>query len=818
MSTKALVKTENFDKTIGNILIVDDRPDIIHVIEMALEDYPVRLYSAINGREALDMLRARQYDLLLLDARLPDISGPEICRRIKNDERWRMTKVIVISASTQADDKLRAFDAGADDYVTKPFRVQELRARVQVMLNLRQAERELTRRNEQLLEIIQVSARLNTRLDLQETADLLVKSACRLTIADQSYIMLWNEEAHYHYYFAAENPYAPLEQISKLQFNQGVGISSLVQETGQVQIVEDYRTFERAMPQANLNFFGIAALPLRTKDRYYGCLLVTLLDQDKQFEPEHLEILTTLANQGSIAIENAQLYTELAHENEKYRMIAENASDLILSLDASGNVTYVNEVVKTLLGYAPEDLTGSQFVHFLTNEGKIVFEQLLSVLGRPQIELTSGLSYELAAFSNQGATVNLEFKFGQIYRSGNLAGIQGIGRDITARKRSEQAERMRMVGQIASGVAHDLNNVLANVLGHAQLLKEVITPDLLEPVQIIEQSAKDGAETVRRIQEFSVQRMSQNLEVLDLDAVVQSAIDITRPRWRDAAQQKGMRVEVERELTSLPLVQGKAAELREVLVNLIHNSLDAMRSEGGKITFTAAYDKKNQMVTLEVADNGRGMTPEIKRHVFELFYTTKGVRGTGLGLSVAYGIIRRFGGDIWVDSTPDVGTTFYIRLPAATPDQLRQRRETRPEAPRKIIPQYQGRILVVDDEANLRLILQRTLRLAGFQVEVAVSGVQALEMLGEAMKKTGNAVKPYDLIFSDLGMPEMSGWELAQEISTRWSEIPVVLVTGWGEQLEADKLAEHNIAQTISKPFDIEHLITTAAGLIPQAS
>lgn len=799
----------------GNILIVDDRPDIIQVLQLALEEEPARIYAASNGTEALEALEERSYDLILLDAKMPDISGPEICRRVKTHEQWRHTKVIMISASNIADDKLRAFDAGADDYVTKPFRVQELRARVQVMLNLRKAERELTHRNEQLLELIRVSTNLNAQRDLEGISELLAKSATRLTISNQSYVILWNSQDSYHYYVAAENPYIPFEQLKTIRVAAGQGISALVQETGKVQIVKDYPNFGQSVVSGDaLNFCEAAGVPLRVKGRYLGTLVVTLTEPDKHFDPANIEILTTLTNLGASAIENARLYADLTREGERYRMIAEKASDLIISLDTAGTITYVNERIRALLGYKPPEVINKPFVHFLTNEAKIIFEQILHEMLREAATKEDGfggVSREIVAISRQGVPVDLEFNFGIFYQPGGqgVSGLQGIGRDVTARKRSEEAERMRMVGQIASGVAHDLNNVLANVLGHAQLLKDEVTPEQAETIAIIEQSARDGAETVRRIQEFTVQRMAQNTEALDLNSVVQSAIDLSRPRWRDDSQQKGMRIVVERESADIPPVRGRAAELREVLVNLINNSIDAMPSTGGKIKFRAHLEENGQRVCLEIADNGKGMPPEVRRQIFYPFFTTKGVRGTGLGLSVAYSIITRFGGEISVDSTPNVGTTFYIKLPVVLKSE--HPHTARKISPARQIPHYEGRVLAVDDEVNLRTVMQRALALAGFTVEIAEGGLQALEKLVDASRHTANHEKPFDIVFSDLGMPGMSGWELAQEISRRWPEMPIVLVTGWGDQLDAAKVAEFNIATTISKPFDISKLIEVAA-------
>jgi PAS domain S-box-containing protein len=815
MAVPETTRPITFNDNIPNILVVDDRRDIINVIQLALEEQPVNFFSAEDGQSAMRQLETRPFDLLLLDAKMPGLSGFEVCRTVKNHPQWASTKIIMISASNVPDDKIKAFDAGADDYVTKPFRVQELKARVQVMLNLRTAERALTQRNDQLLELIRVSERLNRRLNLDDTAREVVKSATKLTRADRAYLPLWDPVHHLHYFGATENPAEGVETVMTTAIPANRGLAALVQEKAQPVIVPNYQTFENRIPGLLLECYETAGVPLRIGDRHIGVLVVALADPDRHFASADLDILATLANQAAIAIDNAQLYTDLARESEKYRLITEKASDLIISLDPNGNLTYVNERLKAVLGYEPEEVLGNKFANFLTLEGQATLNQMI---GRPRVVDNSSYETqqsELQAISKVGAPVNLEFNFGFFYQPGSqgkIAGIQAIGRDVTARKRSEENERMRMIGQIASGVAHDLNNVLANVLGHAQLLKaESEDAEVIETIEIIEQSALDGAETVRRIQEFTVQRMQQNLDVIDLNTVVQSTIDLSRPRWRDDAQQRGMRVEVERELKTIPPVQGKAAELREVLVNLVNNALDAMPEGGGKISFRT-YLETPEMACLEVADTGKGMDPEVRRHIFEPFYSTKGVRGTGLGLSVAYGIISRFGGRIAVDSSPGAGTTFYIRLPVSRTEQSEVIRPRKGAGSNQEPKKNTGRILAIDDEANLRNVLQRSLAHAGFTVEVAEGGSEAFKKLEAASRS--NPTRPFDLVFSDLGMPDMSGWEVAGELNRRWPQVPLVLVTGWGDHIDQAKLGSYRITGTIAKPFNIHDLVNLAGKII----
>jgi len=227
-----------------------------------------------------------------------------------------------------------------------------------------------------------------------------------------------------------------------------------------------------------------------------------------------------------------------------------------------------------------------------------------------------------------------------------------------------QSEKLRALGNLASGVAHDFNNVLAAILGRAQLLlRKVEDPELVKWLKVIEQLANDGAATVERMQKFSRihrARSERDFQELDINEMVQEVIQITRPKWKDEAELKGIKTEIETDLRKLAKTIGNASEIKEVLTNLIFNSIEALL-DGGKIMIKT--EMHGDDVQISVTDNGLGMIEEVKKKVFEPFFTTKKDRSNGLGLSVAYGIITRHNGEITVESQPGEGTTFTIKLP-----------------------------------------------------------------------------------------------------------------------------------------------------------
>src|ERR1700752_785089 len=226
-----------------------------------------------------------------------------------------------------------------------------------------------------------------------------------------------------------------------------------------------------------------------------------------------------------------------------------------------------------------------------------------------------------------------------------------------------QLEKLSALGELASGVAHDFNNTLAGILGRAQLLQRTNDPEKIKRgLDIIIKTAEDGAKTVKRIQDFARQRRDHNFELVSVDQILLDASEITRPRWKNCAEASNIHITLDLHIGSNAMVLGDDSELREVLVNMVFNAVDAM-PEGGTLSLTSRTE--GESVILEVVDTGVGMYPEVRSKIFDPFFTTKGKAGLGLGLAVSFGIIRRHGGNIDVESHYGKGTEFRVTLPLA---------------------------------------------------------------------------------------------------------------------------------------------------------
>jgi CheY-like chemotaxis protein len=361
-------------------------------------------------------------------------------------------------------------------------------------------------------------------------------------------------------------------------------------------------------------------------------------------------------------------------------------------------------------------------------------------------------------------------------------------------------ERLRALGEMAGGIAHDLNQSLALITGYSEIahleLSQTV-PDISrvrEMVEITARAALEGGEALRGLLSFvGARELTPEAERVDAGAVLQEAARLTAPRWRDGAQAEGRPIQLEVKVEPGCALNGSPAALREAIINLIFNAVDAL-PKGGSIQLTAAGDGDH--VILEVRDTGTGIPFDVQARVFDPFFTTKGVRGTGLGLWQVTAIVKRHGGMIELRSTPSHGTIFRLRFPRAAASVKRVEHasaQATVSAPRRHI-----RILVVEDEERLARMASVVLAQRGHHVVIAPTVEQALDFLEH---------ERFELIVSDLGLGSgKNGWDLAQAVRARWPESHFVLVTGWGAAIDLKDAQARGVHEVIAKPYRIADL------------
>ena len=475
--------------------------------------------------------------------------------------------------------------------------------------------------------------------------------------------------------------------------------------------------------------------------------------------------------------------------------ILESARESIYAVDTEGNFKWCNTATLKGLGFQRSNFIGRPLLSMVyEGDRDLVREKLAAALqGVAQ-------TYEMRYFSHDGKLRYARVDNSPLVVEGQTTGVLGIARDITEQKeereRAARADKLRALGQLASGVAHDFNNSLAAILGRAQLLRrQVNDPALIRNLDIIQTAAEDAAATVRRIQTFARKSAVKEFELVDVAGLLNDAVEITRTRWQNEARVRGLEYDVKLNAPREQYTYGSASELREVFVNMIVNAVDAM-PRGGRLLITCR--RKDDRLQVHFSDNGNGMPEDVKQKIFEPFFSTKGAHGTGLGLSVSYSIIERHSGSISVDSEPGSGSNFMVDLPAIAAESSSDDSAVTANEARSL------KILVVDDEEPVRETLAEMLVAVRHRVELAGSGPEAVEKL-----RAGD----FDFVFTDLAMPEMDGWETARLIRKGWPNMRIVLVTGYGPATPPPSGEEDLVDAIIGKPFDFAQVGSTLTNL-----
>ncbi|MEW6350969.1 MAG: PAS domain S-box protein [Thermodesulfobacteriota bacterium] len=495
----------------------------------------------------------------------------------------------------------------------------------------------------------------------------------------------------------------------------------------------------------------------------------------------------------------------LRSSEERLSAIIKNASDAIVSVDRAGNVILWNDSAAETFGYSADEVIGKPFALLVPGElwefgvydtetdvpESCLWPQRVSrvAVGRRKNGTEFPAELSLAAWETRTEVF-----------------FTGIFRDITQRKRNEAVrlrnERITAIGELAGGVAHNFNNLLQIITGGCQVALADLDQGSLAEVQAtlteILESAMLGSETVRRLQDFARMREGEGRaegKVFDLSVIVDQALEMSKPWWKTNPERTGIRVDLHRNLRPECFVEGQESELFEVVVNLIKNAAEAVQDGG---TITVDTFPQEDRIWLRVQDTGIGIPPANMQKIFAPFWTTKGFHGTGMGLAVSLGIVRRHRGEISVESQEGKGTLFLVSLPQAqgVPE---------PEEFTGAVESWSGmRIIIIDDMEAVARMLKGGLARSGAEILVALSGKQGIELFSR--ERT-------DVVICDLAMPEMNGWQVGKALLDvcREKDIPkpvFILITGWGGEIDnPEQQEECGVDRVLEKPVHIPKLV-----------
>jgi GAF domain-containing protein/CheY-like chemotaxis protein/anti-sigma regulatory factor (Ser/Thr protein kinase) len=723
--------------------------------------------------------------------------------------------------------------------------------------------------------LYEIGKTISSSLDLGRVLEQIADQA--VEVIGSGRCAVWElDEAEQRLYVRATKGIAPDQFFSSVKVGQG-GVGTAVATRTPVFTPDistyplpgfDEITKEHGVPLKEVlqkwGYRAMLAVPLIAREQPVGAISISWLEPHA-IRQEEVETLMAFASQAALAMSNARLYEETVRDQailEHSHRTLEAIHQLSVALQESGTLRErLNQILagaQTLgverLGIYLADPDGS---HLRVTAGLDP--------GHPIGEISIPTTEEggaLAKVFREGCEVWLEpgqevpadMRLGPRYRDipflrtkgfglvplkarGKVVGVMGVDNKTTARtipresvpllrifaqqaavaienarlvenlqsaldelkvtqEQLVRGETLRSLGEMAAGAAHHLNNLLAVVVARIQLLlRSLQDPKLRQPLQVVERAALDGAEVVRRIQQFARVRPQEEAAPVDLNRVAEEVLEFTRPRWQNESQARGVDIEARVIPGRIPTILGQAAEIREVVTNLVLNAVDAL-PRGGQIVLKSWAE--NGWVWLSVSDNGTGMSKEAKRQAFEPFFTTKGMKSTGLGLSVAYGIVQRHGGAIALESEEGRGTTVTLRFPALEPPISEEVAPTEPST-------RSARLLAIDDEPVVLEAVKELLNSLGHAVTTAGSGAEGLALLER---------EQYDLVLTDLGMPGMTGWQVAQAVKSRWPKIPIVLVTGWADQIDLSDVPR--VDRLLKKPFQIKDVQEAIAALLPE--
>lgn len=759
------------------ILINEDAPAdaelVTREVRKVVEDPEIRL---VQTKEAfLEALTGFGPDLIISDYSLPTFDGITALKLARAIDRER--PFILVSGSLGEEIAIETMKQGATDYVLKD-RLKRLAPAVERAL--REAEERKSRN--QAMEALRRSE--ERQAHILESLPMALHTAR----ADGGYECTWiGGQAERLSGFPPER----FTQDAAFWF-QHIHPDDLDRMTEGVR--ELYRT-------------GTHTMEYRWKcadGSYRWFLDRTVLLKDETGKP--LEILGTW-----IDVHDRKMMEGRLEEREQLlNSVFEEAPIGIALVSVDGEIMLVNKRYETQLGYARGALLGRSIIDITAPDDR---PQSADRLARVKAGDLTVSAREKRYLRQDGTVMWAELTSSVLTDpAGRPRFVLTMLLDISERQKLQDVmvrqERLKALGQMASAIAHDINNALSPVLGYAELIEtqeQALSAKSLRYLQTIKTAAGDIGRIAGRMREFYQAREEDLVLVpLEANALIDEAAEMTAPRWRTDTRQRGIKLELTRDLApGLPPLAGVATDIRECLVNLIFNAVDAMPA-GGRIVLRSGI--KDRHLVLEVEDTGQGMDTVTRQRCLEPFFTTKGAAGTGLGLASVAGVMRRHGGRVEIDSEIGRGTAVRLHFPlrdVAT--------ETAEPAAAPSAAAASLRILCIDDEAAILTLMGDLLTPDGHRVETATGGHEGLTLFREAL----SGKQPFDVVITDHGMGGMDGNQVAAAVKGESTETPVILMTGWAAGTGDDLVSPPHVDHVLRKPprrAEVRRLLAEIAG------
>jgi PAS domain S-box-containing protein len=832
----------------AKILVVDDDPASRQLYVSLLSPFGHQVSEARDGEEGLNSACKLAPCLVISDILMPTMNGYEFVSRLRQLPTFENVPVIFQSASfLDHETKALGQACGVKDFISKPCEPKEILGTVNRVLGIplqapttgmnHQAPndpvpmlidafyekgKQLDALSLRLAELLELGLDLSRSNDPQRLLQRAVIAARKIIGANYAGAgTVSNGDALLRFFATSGMDQAVVSKMSRPALAGAFREIASDGETIQA-FSHDQELSRLALPADHPAVHGFLGVPIPTVTRNYGLLYVANKLSGTEFSTEDTRFLITIAAKLAVAYENALRYQEiqertakLEHEvaqrkqaEERFQLLIETAPTGILICDEKGRITEANAQLQRMFGYTREELVG-QAVEMLVPEqhrGSHVGHRT-DYVHSPQTR-PMGMGMELRGRRKDATTFPIEISLGPLVTAEGTW-ISSTVVDISERKKLEQqlqvSQRLESVGQLAAGIAHDFNNILTAITGNAKLALTDLPADhpVHQNLGEIQKASLRATQLVQQILTFSRQE-SPKRQVIKLAPVVEEALKLLR-----AALRAGIEIRTHFD-SGPPDVFADSTQIHQVVMNLATNAADAMakqsvgvlevRSEpvivdaGLARTMPALHE--GAYVRLSIRDSGCGMDKATTARIFEPFYTTKPQgEGTGLGLSVVHGIMKTHGGAITVYSEVGKGTVFQLYLPAAHEAAA----DTRPLQTQGELRGHGERILYVDDEEPLVFLMSRMLTQLGYKVTGCTEPQKALETF-----RSG----PYDfdVVVSDLSMPQMSGIDLARELLQTRPGMPILIASGYIRPEDNEGVRSLGLPDLLLKPDTIEEL------------
>lgn len=560
-----------------------------------------------------------------------------------------------------------------------------------------------------------------------------------------------------------------------------------------------------------MGYESVALVPLRHAGITHGLLQINDHTPGR-FGPEMISFLENTADQIAIALSQYKAEAALRTSEQRFRDVSAAAGEFIWEVDRHGFFTYLSERVSEVLGFAAEELTGKWVFDLMEETERGRHSEFL----REQSRSKKGFrNFEYRLISKQGRSVWLSSTaVPMIDEKGELLGFRGATLDISERKQAEeertlveaqlrQAQKMEALGTLAGGIAHDFNNILGIIIGYTEMAEWDLGGEspVRRNLQEVLGAAHRAKELVQQILAFS-RRSEQEKVPVQVGLIVNEALKMLRASLPST-------ISVVTRIASESIVLADPTQVHQVLMNLCTNAAHAMAENGGVlgVNLSDVYFGSESLqshtglapgayVRLTVSDTGHGMDSAVLERIFEPFFTTKEQgAGTGLGLAVVHGIVKSHEGRIEVASVPGEGTAFHVYLPVVESASMVPKNDEVP------LPCGRERILIVDDEPALAVVTQFMLERLGYRVDYRTNGMDALDAF-----RPESEIEPFDLVITDMTMPDLTGADLARELNRLKPGLPIILCTGFSEKMDEEKAKSLGIRGLLMKPYILREL------------